>query len=324
MPGLVIQSLDVKRSILSWITLAILVAPAAFPQSPLNEAKPTNPKQTGVGQGLARNNFVKTAAEFAPAPWPPLDVDAGPPTVTSNVPCPLSNVLRGATQHAVDFAANLEKFTATEIVQSTDARKDGSWNRLQGNTFSYLALVSHPRNGVVYVAEERAGNENFGPPPVRTAGLAAAALIFHPQTINDFGTTCEGMGEWDGKPAWIVHFAQKKEVPPHFQSIRVNNKFYGVKLKGRAWIASDNFEIVHIDTDLSEQIPQIRLLTEHTSIEYGPVGFKTGNLRLWLPQEVEFYMDVGGHRYFNHHKLSNFLLFSVDTKQETRLPRLPE
>jgi hypothetical protein len=310
-----------RRSILTDFFLIILVSPAAYPQGAAKGFKTTNSNPATGHQALTSNNSMKALSEFAPTPWPPIDIDAVAAPVTSEVPCSLSSVLRGASQHAVDFASSLERFTATEVIQSASARKDGSWNRLQSRTFNYMALVTRPRASVVYVDESREGNVNLGAPPIRTVGLAATALIFHPQTINDFVTVCEGMGEWHGKPSWMVHFAQKPEIPPHFQSIRVDKRFFKVKLKGRAWIAADSYEIEHIDINLLEPIPQIKLRTEHLSIEYGKVGFKRGNLSLWLPQTVDFYLDMGGHRFFNHHQLSDFLLFSVDLKQETQEPR---
>jgi hypothetical protein len=310
-----------RRSILTNFILVILVSPAAYAQRAADGFKTTNSNPATGHQALTSNNSTKVPSEFAPGPWPPIDIDSVPAPVTSEAPCPLSSVLRGASQHAADFATNLERFTATEIVQSTDARKDGRWNRLQSSTFNYMALVTRPRAGVVYVDESRESNVNMGAPPIRTVGLAATALIFHPQTINDFAMVCEGMGEWLGKPSWMVHFAQKPEIPPRFQSIRVDKKFFRVKLKGRAWIAAESSEIEHIDINLLEPIPQIKLLTEHLSIEYGKVGFNRGNLSLWLPQMVDFYLDLGGHRFFNHHQLRDFLLFSVDMKQETQEPR---
>jgi hypothetical protein len=312
------------RSVLSFVISAMLLCPAASPQGMPNTAKATNSAKSVRHQGVENNNFLKAGLAFTPPPWPPIDVDAAVVTVNSQVPCPLSSVLQGASQHAVEFAANLDLFTATEVIQSADARKNGGWNHLQTRAFNYMAIVTRPRAGVVYVDESREANAKSTSPPVRTEGLAVTALIFHPHTINNFAMVCEGMGEWHGKSAWMVHFAQRAGIPTNFQAIRINDRFFGVKLKGRAWIAADNYEIEHVDIDLLERIPQIRLLTEHSSIDYGSVGFTKGNLHLWLPQMVDFYLDVGGRHYFNHHRLSNFLLFSVDTKQETQEPRLPE
>jgi hypothetical protein len=288
---------------------------------------PTNPSASAKPAGFPRSHSFKSRknkVEFTPPPWPPVDVDAADPPANSEVACPQGAVLKGASQHAADFSANLDRFTATEIIQSADASKNGSWNHLQSRTYSYMALVTHPRTGAAYVDESRVASADSMPPSLRTEGLAVTALIFHPEHINEFTMACEGAGEWHGKRSWMVHFAQKDGIPVDFQVIHADDKRFGVKLKGRAWIAANDYEIEHIDVDLLEQIPEIRLLTEHLSIEYGAVGFTNGNSHLWLPQQADFYLDVGGHHYFNHNQLSNFLLFSVGVNQEVKDPKLPK
>ena len=308
---------------LSFVISTMLLCPLVSAQE-MPSAADATVSAKAVGIAAAQNlKSRKRRMEFTPPPWPPVDVDAAAPA-NSDAPCPEAKVLKGASQHAADFSANLDRFTATETIQSADASGNGSWGHLQTRTYNYMALVTHPRAGVAYVDESRVASADSMPPSVRTEGLAVTALIFHPQHINEFAMTCEGAGEWHGKPSWMVHFAQKEGIPVDFQVIHAADKRFGVKLKGRAWIAADDFEIEHMDVDLLQQIPEIRLLTEHLSIEYGSVGFTNGNSHLWLPQQADFYLDLGGHHYFNHNELSNFLLFSVGLNQEIKEPKLPK
>jgi hypothetical protein len=97
-----------------------------------------------------------------------------------------------------------------------------------------------------------------------------------------------------------------------------------VRLKGRAWIAVDSYQVKHLEEDLLEPIPQARLLTEHISTEYRPAEFATRKLQLWLLERVDLYLDYRGHHYYQRHRLSNFLLFSVDTGQQIEPPRQPK
>lgn len=189
--------------------------------------------------------------------------------------------------------------------------------------FDYMALVTHQRSGISYIDESRVEKGLSSPPAIRTEGLAVTALIFHPQNIGGFATKCEGLGRWHEKPSWMVHFAQRPDAPADFQVLHVADKRYPVKLKGRAWFAADSYEIEHIDVDLLEPIPQILLTTEHLSIDYGLVGFTNGGSHLWLPQQADFYLDIGNRHFFNHHQLSHFLLFSVGVQQDTKQPKLP-
>jgi hypothetical protein len=322
MEFLSIQLFPYWRSVVSLFFSTMLFCSTASPQEVANAAGSKNSKISSWYQGVETGNSQKDKAQFVPPAWPPVDVDDAEVVVNSQVPCPLPGVLQGASQHAIDFSEDLERFTATEVIQSGEARKNGRWNHLQTQTFKYTAVVTRPRPGVAYVDESREAKSESALPPVQARGLAITALIFHPQRNNDFLFACEGMGEWHGKPSWLIHFVEREQVSVDFQVIHIDNNRYGVKLKGRAWIGADDYEIEHIDVDLLQQIPKIRLVTEHTSIEYGSVGFKNGTASLWLPQKADFYLEIGGHHYFIHDELRDFLLFSVNIEQEDQEPRL--
>jgi hypothetical protein len=68
-------------------------------------------------------------------------------------------------------------------------------------------------------------------------------------------------------------------------------------------------------------MPQIRLLAEHTAIEYGPVRFQNANVNLWLPQSAEVYFAWMGHQVHRRHSFSNYLLFGVDETQRIAAPK---
>jgi hypothetical protein len=134
---------------------------------------------------------------------------------------------------------------------------------------------------------------------------------------------CEGLGEWHARPAWLVHFEQHTDKSSIFQEVGVNQRWFEVRLRGRAWIAADNFQIAHLDFDLLKTIPQIRLVTEHMIVDYRAVNFAKRNTQLWLPESIDFYIDIQGHKYLNRHLLNNFFLFSVDASQEDQLRWMP-
>jgi hypothetical protein len=92
-------------------------------------------------------------------------------------------------------------------------------------------------------------------------------------------------------------------------------------LKGRAWIAADSFQIVRLETDLVAPLPQIRLVADHASVEYGPVNFRARNVDMWLPQHAEFYYDWLGHRGHRVHRFQNYMLFSVTDKERIFSPK---
>jgi len=253
--------------------------------------------------------------------WPPKDIDAAVPAVAPGVSCPLAEVMLEARQRAEDLVANLEKFTATEVIDSSEVRKDGRPKQSVRQSFNYSAVVLRTHAGFPEVDESRneMGRTRAPRTPITTAGLAVGMLIFHPYYANDFKVVCEGLGEWHDKPAWQLRFEQRSDKLPRFQSIHVDRGWFLPKFKGRAWLTGDHFQIAHMKFDLLETIPKIQLVTEHADIDYGPVDFANRNMQLWLPESVDFFIDIGGHRFLHRHRLSNFLLFSVETNQEFRV-----
>jgi hypothetical protein len=161
------------------------------------------------------------------------------------------------------------------------------------------------------------------PDGVETRGLPSMALIFHPNNAENFAMSCEGLGQWNGTPAWQVHFRQRPDKPKTIRAYRIgeNGPSYPVALRGRVWIAADSYQIVRMETDLVAALPEIRLFVDHIVVEYGPMRFKNRNVEMWLPQSAELYSDWRGKRMHRRHSFSNYMLFSVDEKQYISEPK---
>jgi hypothetical protein len=43
-------------------------------------------------------------------------------------------------------------------------------------------------------------------------------------------------------------------------------------------------------------LPEIRLVADHTIVEYGAVHFSKGNIDLWLPKTAEVFNELKGRR----------------------------
>jgi hypothetical protein len=267
--------------------------------------------------------FRSGAQELDPVLWPPANADASLPPVVSGVPCSLEKVLKGTRQRVRELLENVDRVTATEVVDYAEIGKDGRATRSLKYNFDYLAAFSLARDGDLRFEESRTqiGKGNPTPLPIQTVGLAVGAAVFHPLRVDDFEITCEGLGQWHARPAWQLRFEQRPDQQPRFQAVLSDGKWYDVKLKGRAWISPESSQIEHIDFDLLEAIPPIRLHIEHLSVDYSAVDFPKRRIQLWLPQSASFYIDINGHRSLNRHRLSNYVLFAVDTNQEIQLPR---
>lgn len=106
-------------------------------------------------------------------------------------------------------------------------------------------------------------------------------------------------------------------------AFELGNNEYTLLLKGSAWIDRSSYQIVHMETDLLQPIPDIRLKMLHQSVDYGPVSFAGGSATLWLPQTAEVTADLRGKRLAKRHTYSKFQIFSVNTQENLKLPPVP-
>jgi tetratricopeptide (TPR) repeat protein len=260
-----------------------------------------------------------------PSSWLPPDVDERVPPVEQGAACALGDVVQKAGKQAQVFVKNVEHFTASEFLKHEAIDKWGMAAAPETRTFDYVVAIEELRPGFLGVEEYRSkvSSASEFPGGVATKGLPALMLIFHPYNAVNFEMTCEGLTRWNGKPAWQIHFRQRRDKPNTMRAYRlgVDGPSYPVALRGRAWILADSFQVARLETDLVAPVPQIKLFADHTAIEYGPVRFKNRNVEMWLPQIAEVYYDWRGHRCHRRHSFSNYLLFSVDEKQRISEPK---
>ena len=289
--------------------IASLEKEAANP-TPNRRAAPPNP-DTVLDASLPTLS-VKT--------WVPRGIDEAQPSVAAGVTCPYDHVIDMTGQRVKELVDDISKFAAIEDMMHERIDKEGNPTTREIRKFDYVASISEQKPGVLAVDEfrdDRYGIEDL-PDQIVTKGFAALALVFHPDMRDNFAMTCEGLGELHGQATWLVHFRQRDDRPSRLQDYIVGDRVYPVKMKGRAWISADKFEIVRIESELVSPIPEIQLLTEHQVAEYGPVLFAKKNVELWLPKSADLYLDYRKQRFHRRHSFDHYMLFSVESEDKVR------
>jgi tetratricopeptide (TPR) repeat protein len=290
-------------------------------QNPSTVVNTTEAVSTGEIDSLA----LLPSADPLPSSWMPPGVDDKVPPVEAGASCALEEVVQNAGKRLQELVKDVDRFTATEFVSDQSISKWGQASSAEKAQFDYIVSMQETRPRALSVEEyreRRTASKDF-PEEVVTTGLPAMVVIFHPYYAGNYEMTCEGLARWNGGLTWQVHFRQRKDKPNTIRSYRSGPQGQGnpVALKGRAWIAADNYQIVRLETDMVAPMPQIRRAAEHINIEYAPVHFSQGKLEMWLPASVEVYSDWKGHRVHRQHRFSNYLLFSVDDKQKISAPK---
>jgi hypothetical protein len=260
--------------------------------------------------------------------WSPLDVDASISPVEPGSACDLEGVLRGAGAQIQEMVANLEHFTATESLLQETINKSGRVSGSEKRKYDYLVSIGEIRPGILSVQEDlNDGADSAGyPGGFVTKGLPALMLIFHPYYSDTFSMKCEGLAELDGKRTWQIYFRQRADKPNRIRaySVGVNGPSNTVALKGRAWFVADNYQIMRLQADLIDSIPEIRLTVDHTDIEYGPVHSNSLGTDIWLPHTAELYTDFRGRRIHQRMNYTDYLLFAVDERQKIADPKVSD
>jgi hypothetical protein len=269
----------------------------------------------------------RTSSAISPDPvpvvWTPPGIDEVIPPVNPHVECPLEDVLGGAGDRVKQFVSDLEKFSASERVEHYMVDATGDRHAPDTRDFNYVVAVSRAKTGVFLLDEYRNGSVSpeLFQARIATQGMPALVLVFHPQIMNDFNFRCEGLGRWQSKPAWQVRFTQRADRPGRILSYSVGGKYVSLPLMGRAWIDLETLQVVRLETELIRPLPEIALALEHIAITYEPVQFRTQGEHLWLPREVELYVERRGRRYYRRHTYKDFRLFTVETAQTYRFDK---
>ncbi|MBZ5687208.1 MAG: tetratricopeptide repeat protein [Acidobacteriia bacterium] len=266
---------------------------------------------------------LMAAAEptFSVRPWQPPAIDQNKPSVAANVSCP-ADIAETTGRRVEEFVDDVSRIAAIEHLLHEQLDEMGDAITKETRTFNYVASFTESKQGSIAVDEYR--QEHLGladfPDQISSSGFATLALVFHPKMRDSFEMVCEGLGELRGQPTWLVHFKQREDRPAQMHDYRVGGDLYSLKLKGRAWITADKFQIVRIESELVSPVPKIRLAGEHQVVEYGPVPFTKKKVQLWLPQSAEIYLDFRRHRYYRKHSFDHYMLFAVDADEKRKAP----
>lgn len=269
--------------------------------------------------------MIAAASTTSQVVWMPPEVDRMQPAVSADVVCTDADVLKRAAAATKKQFESFERFTATEHIEHQEIDGKGIASRTRIRDFNYLVFVEqYPNSKQLYLNENRDGGVGVDAFPtfLATVGLVGLGVnVFQPMFTPALDFHCEGLGQWRSQPTWIVYFKQKSGVRSSLRLWRTATDTYEEPIKGRVWLSTNTFELLHMETDLAEPIKKLGLTRDHIGIDYGPVQFKKGSAEMWLPWSAEIFLDLNNHHYHHRHTLSNYAMFGVDTNNKINNPR---
>jgi tetratricopeptide (TPR) repeat protein len=282
---------------------------------------PNTPKIEAQLSGL--DNLASLPAPgLSMKPWQPPSIDDVKLALAPGVACPADKVMEESGHRVQELVQDVTRFSAVEDLFHQPVDEFGNPLRTETRQYNYVASISEPEPGFLAVDEYRAQKLTLSDYPgnIASTGFAGLAFVFHPDVRDNFDMSCEGLGDWHGQATWLVHFRQRDDRINSMHSYKVGDQIHSVKLKGRAWITADKFQIVRVEAEMVSPMPEIQLLSEHQIVEYGPVPFPRKNISLWLPKSAEIYVDFRKHRFYRRHSFDHYMLFSVDSEEKRKEP----
>jgi len=269
-----------------------------------------------VPEGGGDLTLAASAPALPESAWGPPGVDDVKPPVAPNVTCPADAVIATVGLRVKQLVDNIARFAAVEDLVHEQLDKSGNPITKETRKFNYVASISEEVPGYLSTDEYRGLRYGVAdlPDHIVTTGFVTLALIFHPDMRENYQMTCEGLGDWHGQPSWLVYFRQRDDKPNRFADYILGTEHFPMKLKGRAWIAADNLQIVRIESDLLSPLPQ--LAVQHQIAEYGPVHFQSKQLDLWLPEKADIFLEMNRHRYHRRHSFDHYMLFAVNSEEK--------
>lgn len=278
-------------------------------------------------QDLQSNGLISAPVDLrAPAgntrstldSWVPPDVNTMQIPVSEKASCSLPDVISKAGERVDELVHNLDRFSATEVIQDQPVNRSGKLKTPEVQKFNYVYSMKEATDGYMISEETRdmGKSPNGFPENVATLGSPGLVLVFHPHYVKDFGMSCEGLRDWHGLPAWQIRFEELPSSLHRMSEIVMGGNSYYLRLRGIAWILEGSYQVAHLEFDLAETIPKIHLRLDHQIIEYLPVSFPKSDTTIWLPSSAELYMDFRGHRFYRRHSYTDFKLFSVMVEQQ--------
>jgi Flp pilus assembly protein TadD len=303
-----------------------------FPEDPaattarqqLAELNKPIPAPAPESAGVAAPIPIAPAVPAVVKPWAPPDIDSKEYALASDVACAEPEVLARAQARMKQQLENFEKFTATEHIVHVEVDNQGIPGNPREKDFSYMVTLWRPSNGITYLEESRDGGENLDqfPTSLATKGLVSIGVaVLDRNYEGDFNYRCEGLTKWRGEPAWEMRFEQRKEIPSRLYVWKNIHGAFPIPLRGRIWVGANTYNLLHLESDLREPVLPLELTMDHLVIDYGPVHFDKSGTDLWLPWHADTYLQVRGKRYHHSHTLTNYILFSVDTKTKVSAPK---
>lgn len=148
-----------------------------------------------------------------------------------------------------------------------------------------------------------------------TAGHALSCVSFSTATQSQSDIRYLGDQKVGTRDAFVLAFAQRPDDAT-FKTVMRGTGGNDVELltQGILWIDKNNFQILRMRSDLLAPNKELRLEQATTDVKFVPVQLQNTPTVLWLPDDVDVFMEIANEKYRNRHHYSNYRRYQVAVK----------
>jgi hypothetical protein len=146
-----------------------------------------------------------------------------------------------------------------------------------------------------------------------TYGFASSWLYLSAAERHDNHFRYFGIQKIRNQECHVVGFAQDSDRARRAEAFDVEGRRVTLLVQGLAWVDSQTFQILRIMTWLLAPRTDIGLSSQISTVDFYPVQPSGAERVLWLPHDVEVWIQYRGIAVRNTHRYSNFKLFRVES-----------
>jgi VWFA-related protein len=148
-----------------------------------------------------------------------------------------------------------------------------------------------------------------------TSGYALSCISFSSVAQSQSKFRYLGEEKIESRETYVLGFAQQPGEATFFSTMRgTGGADVDMLTQGILWVDENNFQIIRMRSDLLAPRNEIQLEQLTTEVKFGEVRFEDVPNPLWLPTQVDVYIEIDKQKYRNLHHYTEYRRYRVTAK----------
>lgn len=220
-----------------------------------------------------------------------------------------------------DFVHDVGDLIAREDVTQEKLKANGDIEAKERFQDQYLIL--HHGNQWGASAEYRMDRKSnqLGPIGISqgyliTSGYALSCIQFSTAAQSQLRSRFRYLGNTmlGSRETYVLAFAQHSGELSFATVMKVGPKEVQMPTQGILWVDKSNFQILRMRSDLLAPNSDIELEQRTTDVTFAKARLRDVPNPLWLPSDVDVYIEISRHKFRNLHHYTNYRRYRVSVK----------